>query len=278
MVSSEMTDWFLQFQNVTYTYPGQTQPTIDNLTLSIPQGKKSALIGQNGSGKSTLLFLADGLYKPQQGEIAMPQMRLRYNRRSLNRWRKSIGLAFQDPNEQLVAGTVTEDISYGLYNLGLPEKDIKQRLRQIIADFSLEEIWESPLHHLSMGQKRRVALAGAIALHPNLLLLDEPTAYLDGLQTHHLLQELDRIWQNGTTLLMATHDLDLAYAWADWFFIVHQGKLILQGKAEDVFSQRDLLREVQLGVPLLWEVWESLGKPTPMPRNVEQLQQHLHKT
>mgnify|MGYP006421394341 CR=1 FL=1 len=273
-----MTDWFLQFQNVTYTYPGQTQPTIDNLTLSVPQGKKSALIGQNGSGKSTLLFLADGLYKPQQGEIAMPQMRLRYNRRSLNRWRKSIGLAFQDPNEQLVAGTVTEDISYGLYNLGLPEKDIKQRLRQIIADFSLEEIWESPLHHLSMGQKRRVALAGVIALSPNLLLLDEPTAYLDGLQTHHLLQELDRIWQNGTTLLMATHDLNLAYEWADWFFIVHQGKLILQGKAEDVFSQRDLLREVQLGVPLLWEVWESLGKPTPMPRNVEQLQQHLHKT
>lgn len=276
-----MTSALLEFKNVYYTYPGVRQPALKGLTLSIPAGKKSVLIGQNGSGKSTLLFLADGLYKPQQGAIQWRSQPLNYDSHSLNQWRRRIGLAFQDPEQQLVAGTVAEDISYGLCNLQLPKSEIEHRVKQTLADFKLEELASRPLHHLSLGQKRRVALAGVMALKPELLLLDEPTAYLDSLQTRNLLLELERIDAAGTTVVIATHDLDFAYQWADWVFILHQGQRVMEGEAQEVFMQREILQELEIGVPLLWEVWDTLSsrrnvdKNLPFPRTIAQLRERL---
>ncbi|OLP15891.1 hypothetical protein BST81_24025 [Leptolyngbya sp. 'hensonii'] len=140
----------------------------------------------------------------------------------------------------------------------MPAAEIARRLDQTLADFALEDLAHQPLHHLSLGQKRRVALAGVMALQPELLLLDEPTAYLDGLQTGKLLQELDRIHGQGTTIVMATHDLDLAYGWADWILVLHAGQLILSDCPQAVFTDRVLLEELQLGMPLLLQVWYSL--------------------
>lgn len=276
-----MNPWLLKFENISYTYPGGQQSALKQLTISIPAGKKSALIGHNGCGKSTLLFLADGLYKPQQGNIRWRTEPLKYDHHSLCRWRQRIGLAFQNPEQQLVAGTVAEDISYGLCNLQLPQVEIERRVKQTLADFALQELAERPLHHLSLGQKRRVALAGVMALQPELLLLDEPTAYLDGVQTRNLMVELEQIHAAGTTTVMATHDLDLAYQWADWIFILHQGQLIMEGEAKDVFVQRDILEELQLGVPLLWDVWEALPtdvcskKDKSCPKTVRELRERL---
>lgn len=276
-----MNPWLLKFEDISYTYPGGQQPALKELTLSIPAGKKSALIGHNGCGKSTLLFLADGLYKPQQGNIRWQTEPLKYDHHSLCRWRQRIGLAFQDPEQQLVAGTVAEDISYGLCNLQLTQVEIERRVKQTLADFALQELADRPLHHLSLGQKRRVALAGVMALQPELLLLDEPTAYLDGVQTRNLMVELEQIHAAGTTTVMATHDLDLAYQWADWIFILHQGQLIMEGEAKDVFVQRDILEELQLGVPLLWDVWEALPtdvcskKDKSCPKTISELRERL---
>jgi cobalt/nickel transport system ATP-binding protein len=276
-----MNPWLLQFEDISYTYPGGQQPALNQLTISIPAGKKSALIGHNGCGKSTLLFLADGLHKPQQGKISWRTEPLKYDHHSLCRWRQRIGLAFQDPEQQLVAGTVAEDISYGLCNLQLTQVEIERRVKQTLADFALQELADRPLHHLSLGQKRRVALAGVMALQPELLLLDEPTAYLDGVQTRNLMVELEQIHAAGTTTVMATHDLDLAYQWADWIFILHQGQLIMEGEAKDVFVQRDILEELQLGVPLLWDVWEVLPtdvcskKDKTYPKTISELRERL---
>jgi cobalt/nickel transport system ATP-binding protein len=276
-----MNPWLLQFEDISYTYPGGQQPALNQLTISIPAGKKSALIGHNGCGKSTLLFLADGLHKPQQGKISWRTEPLKYDHHSLCRWRQRIGLAFQDPEQQLVAGTVAEDISYGLCNLQLTQVEIERRVKQTLADFALQELADRPLHHLSLGQKRRVALAGVMALQPELLLLDEPTAYLDGVQTRNLMVELEQIHAAGTTTVMATHDLDLAYQWADWIFILHQGQLIMEGEAKDVFVQRDILEELQLGVPLLWDVWEALPtdvcskKDKSYPKTISELRERL---
>jgi cobalt/nickel transport system ATP-binding protein len=279
--AKQVTSALLEFENVYYSYPGVRQPALKGLTLSIPAGKKSVLIGQNGSGKSTLLFLADGLYKPQQGVIQWRSQPLNYDSHSLNQWRQRIGLAFQDPEQQLVAGTVAEDISYGLCNLQLPKSEIEHRVKQTLADFKLEELASRPLHHLSLGQKRRVALAGVMALKPELLLLDEPTAYLDSLQTRNLLLELERIVAAGTTVVIATHDLDFAYQWADWVFILHQGQRVIEGGTQEVFMQREVLQELEIGVPLLWEVWETLSlrmhvpKNLPFPRTIAQLRERL---
>ncbi len=248
----------LEFQAVSYRYPGAAQPAIQNLNLSIFAGQKTAILGHNGCGKSTLLLLADGLYRCSSGVISWKGEPLRYHAPALNQWRQRIGLAFQDPEQQLVAATVAEDISYGLCNLLLSRAEVAQRLDQTLLDFSLQDLADRPLHHLSLGQKRRVALAGVMALQPELLLLDEPTAYLDRQQTRHLLAELDRIHTSGTTIVMATHDLDLAYAWADWVIVLHEGQLVLSEQAQQVFTQVDILNQLQLGMPTLLECWNAL--------------------
>jgi cobalt/nickel transport system ATP-binding protein len=276
-----MCEKILEFKDIYYTYPGGQKPALDGLNISITATKKIALLGQNGSGKSTLLFLADGLYQPQYGQIRWASERLKYDRHSLNQWRQRIGLAFQDPEQQLVAGTVAEDIAYGLYTLKLSQVEIKQRLGQTLAEFGLQDLANYPLHHLSLGQKRRVALAGVMARQPELLLLDEPTAYLDSVQTENLLEELERIHAAGTTLVIATHDLNFAYQWADLIVILHQGKLVMSGEAQDIFSQRNSLAELHLDAPILWEVWQvlvsnlSLPKTMPFPKTIRKLEDQL---
>lgn len=249
-----MQEYLLEFEQVYYTYPGAEQSALNGLTLKIPSGKKCALIGQNGCGKTTLFLLANGLYKPNSGVIRWRGEPLSYNRNYLGNLRQKVGLVFQDPEQQLVASTVEEDISYGLCNLGLPEPEIKDRVEQALVEFGLTTLAERPVHHLSLGQKKRVSIADVMVLRPELLVLDEPTAYLDIKHTRNLIATMKKIHQDGTTLVMATHDLDLVYRWADWVFVMDKGRLMLEGKPQDVFSQRTLLSELELGVPLIYEM------------------------
>jgi cobalt/nickel transport system ATP-binding protein len=248
-----MQQFILEFEQVYYTYPGGQKPVLQALDFKIPLHKKCALIGHNGCGKTTLFLLANGLYKPQKGNIYWQGQPLKYDRKSLIDLRQKVGLIFQNPEQQLVASTVEEDISYGLCNLELPVAEIEQRVQQALAEFKLEEIAEKPVHHLSLGQKKQVSLADVMVLKPELLLLDEPTAYLDNLHSRNLMSSLKEIYADGTTILMATHDLNLVCGWADWVFVMDQGRLVREGNPEDVFSQRDLLEKLQLGVPLVYE-------------------------
>lgn len=250
----------LEFEHVDYTYSGSPQPAVQSLTLRIPAGKRCALIGHNGCGKTTLFLLANGLYKPQRGVVRWQGSPLRYDRTSLMSLRQNVGLVFQDPEQQLVASTVEEDISYGLCNQGLPDAEVTQKVGDAIANFNLSELAARPVHHLSLGQKKRVSLADVMVLQPKLLLLDEPTAYLDQLQTRALMAKLRQIHATGTTIVMATHDLDLAYCWADWLFILNQGQLVLEGTPQDVFAQRDTLDQLNLGIPLVFDVLDKVAE------------------
>ena len=157
-------------------------------------------------------------------------------------------------------------------NLDLPEPEIQQRVEQALVEFELTALAERPVHHLSLGQKKRVSIADVMVLEPELLLLDEPTAYLDIKHTRNLIATLKNIQQKGTTLVMATHDLDLVYRWADWVFVMDKGRLMLEGKPEDVFSQRTLLSELELGVPLIYEIlFDALaGEEEVVRKRVEQ--------
>ncbi|MHC5614818.1 MAG: energy-coupling factor ABC transporter ATP-binding protein [Nostoc sp.] len=249
-----MQEYLLEFEQVYYTYSGAQQSALNGLTMRIPSGKRCALIGQNGCGKTTLFLLANGLYKPDSGVVRWRGEPLIYNRNYLGSLRQKVGLVFQDPEQQLVASTVEEDISYGLCNLGLPEPEIQDRVEQALVEFELTTLAERPVHHLSLGQKKRVSIADVMVLEPELLVLDEPTAYLDIKHTRNLIATLKKIHQNGTTLVMATHDLDLVYHWADWVFVMDKGRLMLEGKPQDVFSQRTLLEELELGVPFIYEM------------------------
>ncbi|MDX2228249.1 MAG: ATP-binding cassette domain-containing protein [Leptolyngbyaceae cyanobacterium bins.349] len=248
----------LTFDHVTYTYPNSSHPALQDLTLHIPPAKRCALIGRNGCGKTTLFLLANGLYRPQQGVISWQDLPLRYDRAALTQLRQNVGLVFQDPEHQLVAATVEEDLSYGLCNLGLPDQEVRQRVAAAIAQFNLADLAARPVHHLSLGEKKRVSLADVMILQPQLLLLDEPTAYLDPSQTRDLITNLQHIQATGTTIVMATHDLDLAYRWAEWVFILDQGQLVLEGTPQDVFAQREILESLHLGVPLIFEVLDQV--------------------
>jgi cobalt/nickel transport system ATP-binding protein len=269
-----MSDYLLEMRDVGYSYPLADRPAVQNLSFHLPKQRKTALIGRNGCGKSTMFLLADGLCRPAQGEILLDGVELKFDRATLNRWRQRVGLVFQDPEQQLVAPTVEADISYGLCNQNLPLPEVAARVQQTLQDFQLTELARSPLHHLSLGQKKRVSIAGVMTIHPDLLLLDEPTAYLDPLQTRNLLAELENIHHAGTTLLIATHDLDFVYQWADWVLVMENGCLLLEGDTLTVFEKLQTLPDFSLGLPLLWQMWRALppnlqrGLP---PRSIEQL-------
>ncbi|MCU0551090.1 MAG: energy-coupling factor ABC transporter ATP-binding protein [Leptolyngbya sp. Prado105] len=249
----------LAFDQVEYTYPGTSDPVIQGLTLTIPIAKRTALIGQNGCGKTTLFLLANGLYQPQKGAIYWKGEKLRYDRRSRIDLCQKVGLVFQNPEQQLIASTVAEDISYGLCNLGWTDSQIEPEISKSLAEFGLTELANTPIHHLSLGQKKRVSLADVMILKPELLLLDEPTAYLDPLHTRALAQTLATIHAHGTTILMATHDLEWVYRWADWVIVLDRGKLALEGTPQTVFAQKSTLETLKLGVPLTVELLTLLN-------------------
>ncbi|MFN6516452.1 MAG: energy-coupling factor ABC transporter ATP-binding protein [Nostoc sp. CreGUA01] len=271
-----MQNFLLEFERLHYTYPNAQQSALNNLSLRIPVHKKCALIGQNGCGKTTLFLLANGLYKPQKGNVYWQGKPLQYDRNSLIKLRQKVGLVFQDPEQQIVASTVEEDISYGLCNLGLPTREIQQRVEQALVEFELAELAQKPVHHLSLGQKKRVSIADVMVLKPELLLLDEPTAYLDRLHTRNLMATLKKIHADGTTIVMATHDLDLVYRWADWIFVMDGGQLMMEGKPQDVFTQREILEDLQLGVPLIYEMLFAQGTAEEEPVLERYRQRILH--
>jgi cobalt/nickel transport system ATP-binding protein len=271
----------LEFDGVSYTYSGSQRPAIVDLSLQIPTGKRCALIGQNGCGKTTLFLLANGLYRPQQGKIRWQQQPLKYDRAHLMKLRQQVGLVFQNPEQQIVATTVEEDLSYGLYNLGLPTPIVAERVQQALLDFNLTELAQTPIHHLSLGQKKRVSIADVMVLQPELLLLDEPTAYLDPRHTRLLLNTLHQIHANGTTIVMATHDLDLVYRWADWLLVMDRGKLILSGTPADIFSQTEILSGLELDLPiaveLLVEIKQAIDRDKSLDRDTTQLEDLYQK-
>jgi cobalt/nickel transport system ATP-binding protein len=283
-----MSEYLLEFKDIYYSYPMAKTPTLRGLSFRVPRCKKTAIIGQNGCGKSTMFLIADGLCQPDRGTVTLDNIPLTFDspmdrlrqRSSLNRWRQRVGLVFQDPEQQLVAPTVAADISYGLCNQGLADAEVAVKVTKTLADFDLESLAMSPLQHLSLGQKKRVSIAGVMALQPELLLLDEPTAYLDPIQTRNLLVELDSIAKLGTTLLIATHDLDFVYQWADWILVMEQGRLIAEGETLQVFEQLQSMSDFDLGMPLLWQMWSQLPGKMPQdsaPRSIEEFTIYLEK-
>ncbi|MFC3749279.1 energy-coupling factor ABC transporter ATP-binding protein [Paenibacillus sp. GCM10012306] len=249
----------LAFEEVVFRYPDTREPALQGLTASIPKGSRTAVLGHNGSGKSTLFLHAVGILRPQQGVVRKDEARLSYAPKDLASLRRSVGLVFQDPEQQLILNTPLEDVSFGLRGCGMAEPMIKLRCREVLERLNLTELGDKPIHQLSLGQKKRTALAGVLAMEPELILLDEPTAYLDPMSETLLLEALDDIHaRKGTTLVMATHDMNLAYHWADWIIVLDKGICRACGRPEELFASREIMQTIGLGLPLLADVWQSL--------------------
>ncbi|HHY73958.1 MAG TPA: ABC transporter ATP-binding protein [Bacillus bacterium] len=244
----------LEFENITFAYEGNGQAALQNFSMKIPAGKKCAVLGHNGSGKSTVLLLANGLLKPSIGQLLWKGEPLVLKKKYLKEFRRKTGLLFQNADEMLIAPIVIEDLAYGLVNAGYEGKELQEKVEQIIKRYHIEHLKDKPIHHLSLGEKRRVALAGIMGLEPELLMLDEPTTYLDPAQTKVFLTELNSIHKAGTTVVMSTHDLELAYEWADWIFVIENGGLVYEGTADELFTNEKFVLEKGLSVPLLFQL------------------------
>lgn len=238
----------LEGRGLEYRYPGGG-PGLKGLDLAVRQGRRIAVLGANGAGKSTLLLLLNGTLRPARGQLLLDGSPVQYSRPGLLSLRQQVGLVLQDPDDQLFAAQVYQDVSFGPLNLGLPEPEVRERVAEALRAMELDGLREHPIHQLSFGQRKRVAIAGILAMRPRVLLLDEPTAGLDPLGSDHLLAVLERLHRTGTTLIMTTHDVDLAYAWADEAVVLHQGAIAQQGAAAAVFQDASLLCSCHLRTP-----------------------------
>ena len=276
-----MADYILEAENLSYAYPDGTQ-ALKDLCLRIPRGQKTALLGSNGAGKSTLFLHFNGILKPQSGTIRFDGKDIRYDRKPLLELRKNVGIVFQDPDSQLFSASVYQEISFGPLNLGLPEKTARDRVEQAMTATGINELKDKPTHMLSYGQKKRVTIADILAMEPQVLICDEPTAWLDPKHAKQTVQLFNEISKNGTTIILSTHDVDLAYSWADYVFIVSDGRVIGEGTPDSIFTDDDLMREAALERPWLVDVCELLAEKgclaanKPFPRNKKDLLKLMH--
>jgi len=266
----------LEALDVHYTYPDGTR-ALRGVTLRVPEGSKVAVLGPNGAGKTTLFLHFNGILRPRSGTVRFAGREIRYDRRSLGELRRQVGMVFQDPDSQLFCASVFEEVSFGPVNLGLTPEEVRRRVREALRATDAEDLADRPTHYLSYGQKKRVCVAGVLAMGPRVLICDEPTAGLDPRQSAGLMELLDRIACRSGTVLIATQDVDLAYSWADRVVVLKDGQVVGEGNPTEIFLDEDLLRRADLAAPWVVAVYRELvGRglvrpDAPVPRNREQL-------
>lgn len=249
-------------RHLTHTFEtedGKTFDALSDVTCTIPKGSFTAIIGTNGSGKSTLARHLNALYLPTAGEVIVEGMKTS-DMEHIWDIRQKVGMVFQNPDNQLVAAIVEEDVAFGPENLGVPADEIRKRV-----DYALEKVGMSAYRThspamLSGGQKQRIAIAGVLAMHPDCIVLDEPTAMLDPLgrkEVMDTIHELNR--SEGITIVLITHFMEEAVT-ADHVLVVDRTKLQMQGTAREVFSQADKLTDMGLDVPVAADLAHGLRK------------------
>ena len=248
----------ISLRDVAYSYPhAGGAPALDSVSLDIAAGEFVAVAGVNGSGKSTLARLLNGLLLPARGKVLIDGADTAAAE-NLERIRETVGMVFQDPESQIVAGTVGDDIAFGLENLALAPDEIERRLQRVAARFGLEALLEREPHWLSGGQKQRTVLAGVVAMAPRVLVLDEPTAMLDPRSQKEFLALVRDLWQEGTTVLYISHDMEEIAA-APRMLALAGGRPVYDGSPRNFFSSGRLLEVAGLAPPLAMRLSHELA-------------------
>ena len=229
---------------VSHAYPA-APPVLRGADLGVGPGSRVALLGANGSGKSTLLRCLSGALRPDGGRVEVHGVALDYSRTGLRRHRQTVQLVTQDPDDQLFSASVAADVSFGPMNLGLAEAEVRRRVAEALDLLGVTSLRDRPTHHLSFGERKRVAIAGAVAMRPEVLALDEPTAGLDPAAVQETMAALERLRAAGTAVVLATHDVDLALAWADHLAVVTAGT-VRQGAPAVLLGDTRLLAQARL--------------------------------
>ena len=251
---------FIKIENLSFRYGEEEEPSaadnrfvLKNLSLSIEKGDFVAIVGHNGSGKSTVAKHLNALLTPVSGKVFIDGMDTSDETLTYD-IRRKVGLVLQNPDNQLVAGIVEEDVAFGPENLGIPPKEIRERVDEALKAVDMYEHRLKAPHKLSGGQKQRVAIAGIIAMRPDCIVLDEPTAMLDPKGREEVLYTIRKLnRENGITVVMITHYMEEAVT-ADKVFVIDEGKLLISGTPDEVFSQVELLKRHRLDVPQATEL------------------------
>lgn len=256
----------ITLESVNYTYQAGTPfegRALFDINLSIKEGSYTAFIGHTGSGKSTIMQLLNGLNVPTEGAVIVDDIKITADSKNkdIKPVRKKVGLVFQFPESQLFEETVLKDVAFGPQNFGVSIEEAEQLSREKLAMVGIsEEFFEKNPFELSGGQMRRVAIAGILAMEPEVLVLDEPTAGLDPKGRRELMDLFKKLHQNGMTIVLVTHLMDDVANYADYVNVLESGKLVRSGYPKEVFQDVDFLESKQLGVPKITKFAQQLVK------------------
>ncbi|MBZ9689443.1 energy-coupling factor transporter ATPase [Clostridium estertheticum] len=245
----------IKIENLTHIYMPKTpfeKKAIDDVSIEIKQGEFVALIGHTGSGKSTLIQHINGLLKPTSGSLLIDDIDITVKKAKLTNIRKKVGLVFQYPEYQLFEETIEKDIAFGPHNLGLDNDEINKRVRRAmrIVGLDYEQYKDKSPFEISGGQKRRVAIAGVVAMEPKVLILDEPTAGLDPKGRDDILSKIVELYkENDMTIILVSHSMEDVAKVANRIIVMDSGKCILDGTPAEIFKQIEILESVGLAVP-----------------------------
>lgn len=263
----------VEIRDLSYHYPDQTL-ALDGVSILIEKQSRVAILGANGSGKSTLLQHLNGLLLPQRGKVSI--MGLEVCKGHLTQIRKKVGIVFDNPDEQLFSASVYEDIAFGPRNLGLDEGQVKDRVEQVMKLIDIEDLGHRPPYNLSLGQKKKVAMAGVLAMEPVIMVFDEPFSGLDPYSLQQLTALLDKLYTLGHTLVITTHDVDFAYGWADECIVLNQGHVLAQGPRE-LLEDEVLMKKARLKLPSLYDIFSGTDFNPKSPQEAKDALSKLFK-
>ena len=247
----------LEVKNIKYSYNADYQ-ALKGVSLKVEKGDMVALLGKNGAGKSTLFLHLNGIYQPDEGQVFIDGEELKYDKKSLLKFRQKVGIVFQNPDDQIFAPTVEEDVAFGPLNLGLPMEEVQDRVEEALSRVGMSGFEKTAPHHLSGGQKKRVAIAGILAMKPEVMVLDEPTAGLDPQGVVDLSILLNELNDEGITIVISTHEVDLVPNYAKKVFVLVDGLLIAEGTPKEIFAKPEILEQANLKVPIVTNLFQQL--------------------
>lgn len=248
-----MAETMLEFKDVSFSY--DTTANVQNLNVKVEKGDFIAIIGSNGAGKSTFSKLCNGLLTPTTGDVFVLNKNTR--REKVSSLAKHIGFLFQNPDRQICCNTVKEEIAFSLRNNGIPEDEIKRRVKATLEEFGFDGKTEP--FNLSRGQRQRLCLACLIALNPEILILDEPTTGLDYKECMMMMNRIKQLNENGTTVIMVCHDIEVVLDFAKTVVVMNRGQILEQGETRKILADTELLGKARLLQPQIAQVSTMLG-------------------
>ena len=272
----------LRMENISYTYE-ESYPALKSVSVTFYEGERIAVLGGNGAGKSTFFLCCNGVLRPQSGRIFLKGGEITASKKDVTELRRTVGLVFQEPDSQIIAGTVRDEVSFGPMNLRLPRQEVESRVAESLDRMNLGGYESRAPQYLSGGEKKRVSIADILAMRPDMILLDEPTASLDPENVELLENMLEQLSASGITLAVSTHDVDFAYRFAERAIVFSGGEIIADAPVGDVFRSEEMLPRARLKKPLVFAMTEllenrfTIDPPVKRPKRLEELEGYISR-